>query len=548
MNRLSSSTIYRQLGITALDRRIDLLWLGVATLAAGLLLTWQLGDVPLRDWDEGIGATVARQIWRSRFTDYVWLFPQSIDGGPYLNKPPLMHWLIALAYQIGGVNAAMSRLPSALLTTASVPLLYWVGRELFHRRLSAILATGVYLTCLPVVRQGRLAMLEGGILCFLLLMWACLLRARRNLQWSLGIGVAIGLMCLTKGLLGILLGAIGLVFLFWDTPRILRSRYFWLGLGLGTLPVAAWYGAQYWHYGATFLQAHLFEQSLNRLGQAVERNGGPPWYYLLEILKQGSVWLLFLPIGLKRLRQDWHLSWARLIALWGVSYFAIISCMQTKLPWYAMPLYPAIALLIGMGLTQIWEPEQHPTEPGIPDTKPRRRFNPTYHNWAYGCWALAGLTAIAAIYYLFQDHELDVVLVCVTLMATLVAAAIFALQQSRQFILILIWGSYLSLIGLMSSNNWVWELAEQPDVGPIAALIQTNTPAQQPIYAVIPAARPSLEFYADRPIRPIDAIEQAPVGAHLLVPNEQSSLDLPAGFKFVAQSPDWAIVRRDALY
>lgn len=546
MNRLSSTTIYRQLGITATDRRIDLLWLSLVTLAAGILLTWQLGDVPLRDWDEGIGANVARQIWRARFTDYVWLFPQSIDGAPYFNKPPLMHWLIALAYQIGGVNETTSRLPSALLTTVSVPLLYWVGRELFYRRLSAILATGVYLTCLPVVRQGRLAMLEGGILCFLLLMWACLLRARRNLQWSLGIGLAIGLMCLTKGLLGIVLGAIGLAFLFWDTPRILASRYFWLGLGLGALPVVAWYGAQYQHYGLTFLQAHFLEQSLNRLGQPVENNSGPPWFYLLEILKQGTVWLLFIPIGIKRLRQDWHLSWAKLIVVWLGSYLAIISLMQTKLPWYAMPLYPAIALLVGMGLTQIWDPEQHPPEPGMPAHPPRTLEQSHYRGWAYGCWALAGLTGIAAIYYLFQVHELDLLLVCLTLTATLVAAAIFALQQSRQFILILIWGSYLTLLGLMSSNNWVWELAEQPAVRPIAALIRNHTPPGQPLYALIPAARPSLEFYSDRPIRPIAALNQAPAGAHLLVP--QPTADLPPEFKSVAQLTDWAIVRRDALY
>ncbi|NJN49829.1 MAG: phospholipid carrier-dependent glycosyltransferase, partial [Alkalinema sp. RL_2_19] len=177
----SSSTIYRQLGITAEDRRIDVLWMLFWLVTAIGLYTWQLGDLPLRDWDEGIVATVAREIWRSRFEQWVWLFPRAIDGGPYMNKPPLMHWLISAAYQFGGANAAMSRLPGALLSAFSVPLLYWVGRELFYRRLPAIFAAAVYLTYLPVVRQGRLAMLDGAILCFLLLMWGCLLRSRRDL-------------------------------------------------------------------------------------------------------------------------------------------------------------------------------------------------------------------------------------------------------------------------------------------------------------------------------------------------------------------------------
>ncbi|NJL22484.1 MAG: phospholipid carrier-dependent glycosyltransferase, partial [Leptolyngbyaceae cyanobacterium SM1_3_5] len=108
-------------------------------------------DLPLRDWDEGLVAQVAREIARS--TDS-WLFP-SIAGQPYLNKPPLVHVLIANAFHLGGVNEWTARLPGAILTAFSVPLLYGLGRELFHRRTPAAFAALVYLTWLPVVRQGR---------------------------------------------------------------------------------------------------------------------------------------------------------------------------------------------------------------------------------------------------------------------------------------------------------------------------------------------------------------------------------------------------------
>ncbi len=539
----SSSKIYRQLGVAPEDHRIDILWMLFWAIAAILLYTWQLGNLPLRDWDEGIVATVAREIWRSPFDQQVWLFPQSIGGGPYVNKPPLMHWLISIAYHIGGVNEWTTRLPGAMLTALSVPLLYWVGREMFYRRLPAIFAAGVYLTYLPVLRQGRLAMLDGAILCFFLLMWGCLLRSRRDLRWSLGIGIGIGLMCLTKGLLGILLGAIGLAFLLWDTPRILRSGYFWLGLLVGSIPVSAWYASQYARYGSDFLQAHFLNQSLDRIAQTVETNGGPIWFYLLEIIKYGAVWLLFIPLGIKLLRRDWHLSWARLLIVWFGTYFLIISLMQTKLPWYAMPLYPAIALLVGASITDLLEPDPH-------QLSLNRRI-PGHRLWAGGFFLLFGGVISALVYYLQQGSEWDLVLICATLAVTLLATAITVLQQTRQFILILIWGTYLTLFGFVNSEHWVWELAERPSVKPIAALVSGHTPAQQPVYTTFPESRPSLEFYSDRQIIPTNlewlaAVTTPEPALTVLVPRQ----DLAAvqaitskTFKPVAQIDDWAIVQ-----
>ena len=104
-----------------LHSRADWLWIWGLLLAALLLYTKNLGDLPLRDWDEGTVAQVAREIWHSPAN---WLHPKIINGEPYLNKPPLMHWLIALTYTIGGVNEQTSRLPGALLTALGIPILY----------------------------------------------------------------------------------------------------------------------------------------------------------------------------------------------------------------------------------------------------------------------------------------------------------------------------------------------------------------------------------------------------------------------------------------
>ncbi|MGD1941688.1 MAG: ArnT family glycosyltransferase, partial [Leptolyngbyaceae cyanobacterium] len=144
--------------------RSDLLCFALLWLAALGLFCLDLGGVPLRDWDEGTVAQVAREISQGD-TWTAWLHPQ-LWGAPYLNKPPLLHSLIAAAFQNFGIHTWVARLPGAVLTATSIPLLYLLGREIFPTRTYAGLGAGIYLTCLPVVRHGRLAMLDGAVTSF----------------------------------------------------------------------------------------------------------------------------------------------------------------------------------------------------------------------------------------------------------------------------------------------------------------------------------------------------------------------------------------------
>ena len=473
---------------------VDCGWLLGLLVAAMVLLGVNLGDLPLRDWDEGIVAQIAREMWRSPFPSLAWLYPQELTGTPYFNKPPLMHWLVAFTYLIGGVSELTTRLPGAMLTTCSVPIMYWLGREIFFQRTAAIFSALVYLTWLPVARQGRLAMLDGAVLCFFLLTMACLLRSRRDLRWGLGVGIGVGLICLTKGILGILLGAIAALFLIWDTPRLLTSRHLWLGIAIGAIPVGLWYGAQWSHYHQLFIEAHLFNQSLVRVWGTVGNNEGPVWYYLWEILKFGFPWVLFLPQGLRLSWENRGLSWARLALIWGGVYLLIISAMQTKLPWYALPVYPALSLMVGAQLSRMW----NPLGMGIRQQRPivhARIWFAVFAVFAIVAWSLSG-------YFTFFAPQPDLQLISSTLALTTTVTAILILRQDVQFISVLIWGTYLTLLVLMTSSHWVWELAEAYPVKPVAAMIQRHTPRGQRVYTSYVYHRPSLNFYSDRAIIP----------------------------------------------
>ncbi|MBW4467126.1 MAG: glycosyltransferase family 39 protein [Pegethrix bostrychoides GSE-TBD4-15B] len=475
-------------------QRIDQLWTLGFTAAALLLLTVNLG-LPLKDWDEGLVAQVAREIYQAPAGSFTWLFP-TLWGEPYFNKPPLLHGLIAMLYGLAGVHEWTARLPSAGLTLASVPLLYRLSRELFHQRLPAIFATLVYLTSLPVIRNGRFAMLDGAILCFLLLLFWALLRSRRDYRWLLGVGGAFGLLCLTKGILvGLLLGGIALAFLAWDTPRLLRQPYLWLGLGLGLVPVAGWYGAQWLHYGTDFLGNNLVEQSLARVWTDVEENGAPLWYYLLELLKYGAPWVLWLPGALKLAWSHRNLSWAKLGLVWAAGYFGAISLMATKLPWYILPLFPALALLLGAHLAELW---QQGRQVGIV-THPAKPYSRIWIG-ALGLLGLGGWAGAAYFMGWATPAEANLWPILMVAGATLMAAAGLAARQNPQFIVVLGWGTFLAMLLLMFSPHWAWELAESYPVRPVAALVQQVSEAK--LYTSYPYNRPSLNFYSQRQVMP----------------------------------------------
>ncbi|QSJ19019.1 glycosyltransferase family 39 protein [Nostoc sp. UHCC 0702] len=471
----------------AVDKWIDLVWLVVLLLAAVLLFSINLGGLPLLDWDEGTVAQVAREIWSAPGGSMRWLYP-TLGGEPYQSKPPLMHLLIAWTYALGGVNEWTVRLPGAVLTSFSVPLLYCIGREIFRQRWAAIYSALIYLTMLPVVRHGRLAILDGAVATFLMVMMLCVLRSRRDLRYCLGIGIGCGLICLTQGLFGVFLGAIAIVFLFWDTPRLLTSYYLWTGILIGILPAACWYGLQLMHYGYTFVQIGLVNPSLNRMATLVQRNSEPPWYYVIELFKWTWPWLVFLPQTARLVWENRNLSWAKLLLAWCCVYLLIISLMGAKLPWYIFPIYPSLALALG---AQLAETENLP----ILSSYPRA--------WIAGFSILAVVASANSIYFSWgTTPKTDLQLIFAAAALTMTLAAILAERGDGQFLKILFWGSYISLLLLMKSNYWVWELWQAYPVKPVAAMIAQANPAVKKIYTSFPYHRPSLDFYSDRTIIP----------------------------------------------
>jgi 4-amino-4-deoxy-L-arabinose transferase-like glycosyltransferase len=478
---------------------------GLSGLIFAAFFLWlvALGNVPLRDWDEGYYGVVARDIFRTGN----WLYPTYL-GEPFLFKPPLMMWLITVSYHLGGISEFTTRFSGTFLTALGVPLLYLLGEEVFKRRRISYFSALVYLTLLPVVRHGRLAMFDGAINTFWIFAFFCLLKARKDSKWAVGFGIAMGAIALTKGILVLALGAIAMLFIISDRQfKLFKSFSFWLGILLGFLPAIFWYGAQIQHYGNEFIQFHFYEQSIERVATTIEGHDRAFYYYFIELIKYTIPWLVFLPGGIWLAWRERRQSWSKLIFVGMGSYMGIISLMGTKLPWYIMPVYPFVALAVGAYLEQ-WHQQKY------------SRF--------YGVIfiVLAILALGGCGYFISSDPQPILIVMALTLSVTMALVAWRIQKSDRRFIPILFIGTYLSLFLFFNSHSWVWEINEAFPVKPVAELIRKNTPSDTTIYTSFGYSRPSLDFYSDRRVISVDKIKLQQLqskGVYLLI--EQSTLD-----------------------
>ncbi len=453
-------------------------------LAISFLYLINLGNVALRDWDEGYYTTVARDMYKSGN----WLYPTYL-GEPFFLKPPLLFWLITISYHIGGVSEWTSRFPAAFISGCGVFLLYLLAQEIFPKKESALWTAIVYLTLLPVARHSRLAMLDGISNTFFLLSIWSIFKFQKRQYWALGIGIGLGLVTLTKGILVLAFLAILIGFTIWDKRvKILLSPYLWLGLIIGFTPVIAWYWVQYEHYGKAFIEVHFASQSINRITTSIEGHRQPFWYYGLELIKYSFPWLLFLPGGIIFAKKSLPQSWAKLTLVGFFLYLLMISLMQTKLPWYIMPLYPFLALAVGGYLGEIEETSSQVMRKVL----------------IFFFYLLSTLVLVGAVYLLVKNPQPLLISLAVVLGVTFGMTAERVKKKQPYGFEILAGGLYLGLCLFMLSPSWVWEINEAFAVKPVASLIREHTPMNQIVYTSFAYSRPSLDFYSTRKVLSVD--------------------------------------------
>jgi len=253
-----------------------------------------------------------------------------------------------------------------------------------------------------------------------------------------------------------------------------------------------WQTCQWLHYGKNFVNTAIVDQSLERIYLPVEGNTGPVWYYCLELLKYPHPWLFLALFGFALAWQHRNWGWGKLILTWSVVYLIVVSAMITKLPWYIMPIYPALALAAGVALAEV---------------KSLPNYYPYPRSWIVFFSIFSLLIAAGIVYFSVwgnTNYELLIILgfVCLTMGIT----AIMMGKRDGQFMIVLFWGMYVGLLLFFSSNYWLWELNEAFPVKPVASLIKSHVPLPQKVYTSFDYERPSLNFYSERKVIPLSQV------------------------------------------
>ena len=311
--------------------------------------------------DEGRYAEVPREMVATGD----WVTPRQ-NGFKYFEKPAFQYWATAAAYEVFGVAHWTSRLWPALSGFLGVLLVGLVGARFWGMQ-AGVLAATVSASSLLYVLIGHINTLDMGVTFFLNLGMLSLMLAQRSSMgdapasaerhWMWLAWVALGLAVLSKGLIGAALPAAALiVYTLWSRDWALWKR---MHLGSGLLiflgVTAPWFilvslrNPEFFHF--FFVHEHI-----DRFLTKAHSRTGPPWYFVPILLAGMVPWtLLMFDAGLRALRRESAEGFQpkRFLLAWIVFVFAFFSYSSSKLPSYILPVFPALALLIGDYLTRI---------------------------------------------------------------------------------------------------------------------------------------------------------------------------------------------------
>jgi 4-amino-4-deoxy-L-arabinose transferase-like glycosyltransferase len=284
-----------------------------------------------------------------------WVVPL-LQGEPYLDKPPLLYWLVIAAYRLFGVGESSARLVPALAVHATVLLAYFFGRRLLGER-SAFRGALVLGLAPGFLGMGRLLLLDGLLTLWTTLALFAALAAGRGPRlgwgWWLLAACACGLGVLTKGPVAVALLAPPL----WLHRRLTGRgcRVGWralLAFAAVVLGVALpWYVALGVRVPG-FVSYFLWEQNVRRFLEPDVHVRGI-WFYapvLWAALLPGALlavpWLRFLFTADAEVarRRPAELGFLLLGGGWCVLFFTLSAC---KLPTYILPALPPLALALG---------------------------------------------------------------------------------------------------------------------------------------------------------------------------------------------------------
>lgn len=319
---------------------------------------------------------VQAQIARNMLESGDWVIAY-LDGVPYIEKSPLIYWMMAVSMRVFGAHDWAARIPLALTVIVLAWMVWRYGRWSFGAR--AGFYAGLSLaTCIGLFLFTRIQIPDAMLTLTVCLAFWSFQRALEPdephpRRWALLLAASLGVGLLLKGLIAVVAPAGG-IFIYLLATRQVFSREVWRRLHIFTGALVILAIAAPWHILATLRMPPYFDFTMH---SGPGEYHGFFWFYFMNehvlrflnlryprdynTVPRPAFWLLHLlwlfpwsayfpaTVRLSYKPED-RAGRTRLLALCWTGFLLLFFTFSTTQEYYSMPVYPALALLLGCAI------------------------------------------------------------------------------------------------------------------------------------------------------------------------------------------------------
>lgn len=327
-------------------------WDYVVFLAA--LLACCRFALPLLEPEESRYAELPRQMLESGS----WIVP-TLDGHAYLDKPPLLYWLVAATYQGLGVSVLVARIvPTIAAAFAAWVVFRWVRQEMGQS--AGILATAVLLLMPDFLYRGPQLTMNGllaaATTASLAAGYAAIAKDRFRWGWWIVSAIWCGIGLLTKGPVAAALVGLPLVIVPLLDRRLVRPGLLAIiGYAVIAISIAGPWFVLMAQRHAGFIDYFFWKHHVDRVVNPFD-HAKPWWYFLPQVLLGTLPWTPVLFLAAYRWLRGRDIPSLALFGLMtGVIGVALFSISGSKRPVYLVPVYPPMAVAVAVFLWHEFE-------------------------------------------------------------------------------------------------------------------------------------------------------------------------------------------------
>lgn len=403
---------------------------GLTVFASGLF------QLPVTDRDEALFAQASKQMLESHNFGKI----QVQNKARHL-KPPGIYWLQAISAHFLGTAKHLSiglfRIPSALGAFLSIILLF-LGVKRLMNETAAFIGSMLLAACSLLIIEAHIATTDAMLLATMVIMQIGLMQIywhhrEQNTTTLYGcilfwFGMALGV--LIKGITP-LVGFATLFFLMLiDKDKSLLKKtkplfgiLFLILFNLTWLIPFSIYGK------SNFLWDMIHSDVLPKLTSGQQSHGAWPGYFLLLFPIMFWPGSLFIVKGIAHAWRNKTNTLERFLIAWILPCWIIFALIPTKLPQYVLPVYPAISLLIAIGIKQQIKNKWRCAECGM-------RF-------IWGIYSTALLVFLYLVPHLLREPYFWIQILCLIILLAITIAGILLYNHPRKVLIVFFAGTLL---------------------------------------------------------------------------------------------------------